>query len=529
MTLIVVTGYVKETGMCHVVGVDSTTLNPVADYGMVHESSLPQACATANCAPLNFSIGADGRVVMDCGDFKRFSPSGSAVVLAEVLDSRRKSVGYRVISCANNACVTIDTQEIIRREAEKQEPEHFLQNAIIRNGAVCSYPKKPFLKVSQLPQTQLRRQAGGQVQPQVGQRQQSRPQARATSQNAQSHTMTVDEFKKAMRGSVLRMKKQIGDTNPVPKEFWPGVADMFRWLAGIQNQECRAEGIVIIKQETPNVAALVFDGEFVEMCPEVNSFFEKDATALAAAVHKSDGVTPETILNGTAAMPLDMAGCLYDGIVPPLISACKERFPGDNIPREKWPQAANVYHWLWRLPSSDMKTDAVLRLRNEVQSMIVLSFDGEFTQMCPECDKFFGSLEYKDLYAALDKEDFPAPKRRPPSAETILLDGCDAVEPAGDMAYDEFSGIIKGMIKEYNKTKKAVGASALELDEARLAMLKWVTTNNSASDAVRGYVAMCKTCPDVYEFSQNSQVARETLSDFFSKNANMFRSMNFVP
>lgn len=142
----VVTGVDKQAKALHVVTVDDSSYQVVQDYGFILENALIQCIrsAGANAKPLNFSVDASGKLVQDCGDFNRFSQKGSAVVLAEIKTKSGRTLGYRLLSCANNMCVNLKTEEILQKDKSMGESEHFLQNGIIRNNTVNCYPGKPY-------------------------------------------------------------------------------------------------------------------------------------------------------------------------------------------------------------------------------------------------------------------------------------------------------------------------------------------------------------------------------------------------
>lgn len=142
---LVVTGVDKSSGFLHIVEVDAQAFVVRRDYGYAAEQNLCQfVAANKELTPLNFSVGQDGKIQQNCGDFSRFSPMGSAVVLAEIKSQSGRTLGYRLLSCANNACVNMKTEEIVAREQSYADKGHFLQNGIVRNKAVACYPSKPF-------------------------------------------------------------------------------------------------------------------------------------------------------------------------------------------------------------------------------------------------------------------------------------------------------------------------------------------------------------------------------------------------
>lgn len=146
MGYIAVTGVDKKSGAYHAVAVDSESFNVIGDYGYVTAENLVRITYNGGSpvSPLNFSVDRAGQLVQNCGDFNRFSPKGSAVVLAEIKSKGGRTLGYRLLSCANNACVNLRLEEILQREKAMGQGEHFLQNGIVRNNTVNCYPMKPF-------------------------------------------------------------------------------------------------------------------------------------------------------------------------------------------------------------------------------------------------------------------------------------------------------------------------------------------------------------------------------------------------
>lgn len=146
MGYVVVTGQNKKSALVHAVAVDHETYSVVGDYGFVGSSELVKIMYNggSQLTPLNFSLDRAGQIKQDCGDFSRFSQHGSAVVLAEIKTKGGRTLGYRLLSCINNVCVNLRLEEVLQREKSMPQGEHFLQNGIIRNNTVNSYPFKPF-------------------------------------------------------------------------------------------------------------------------------------------------------------------------------------------------------------------------------------------------------------------------------------------------------------------------------------------------------------------------------------------------
>ena len=146
MSYAVVINFDKSTKMCTCAGV-SDDFKSVLGGTNVPLSNLGNFVVQGNLKPLNFSIDKDGSVTMDCGDFSRFSKLGSAVVLQELVTKKGKILGYTLLACKNAAIANLKLDEILKREEAYGKDEHFIQNGIIRNDAVCCYPRKPFNQV----------------------------------------------------------------------------------------------------------------------------------------------------------------------------------------------------------------------------------------------------------------------------------------------------------------------------------------------------------------------------------------------
>ena len=145
MGYVVVTGVDKQSGLYHAVNIDSEQFTLRTDYGYVTEANLAKFAVSGgdHTIPLNFSVDRVGKIVQNCGSFTRFSPKGSAVVIAEIKSKGGRVLGYRLLSCANNAIVNLRLEEILQKDKSMGD-DNFLQNGIIRNNTVNCYPQKPF-------------------------------------------------------------------------------------------------------------------------------------------------------------------------------------------------------------------------------------------------------------------------------------------------------------------------------------------------------------------------------------------------
>lgn len=145
MSFIAVTGVNKTQveDLYHIVHI-TNEYEIQSDLGYVNSTSLVNFTIQNNLIPINFSIDRNKQLVMNCGDFARFSNNGSAVIIAELKTRGGKVLGYRLLSCAQSIIINLRLEDILQREASYGENEHFLQNGIVRNKTVNCYPRKPF-------------------------------------------------------------------------------------------------------------------------------------------------------------------------------------------------------------------------------------------------------------------------------------------------------------------------------------------------------------------------------------------------
>lgn len=94
---------------------------------------------------LNFNIDRYGKILQNCGSFTRFDPNGTAIVLAEYTTKIGIVKGYRLLLTTNNQIITMHKDDVIRNGEALNRP--FLQNGVIRGGAVCCYPNNPFVRL----------------------------------------------------------------------------------------------------------------------------------------------------------------------------------------------------------------------------------------------------------------------------------------------------------------------------------------------------------------------------------------------
>jgi len=95
--------------------------------------------------PLNFKIEG-GRVTSACGSFKRFEHGGVSLVVLKSLVSRSgRVIGFRCLNTKTLKIGNTRVEELVNLQS-RQGSYPVLQNGIIRNGTVNSYPNCPFIK-----------------------------------------------------------------------------------------------------------------------------------------------------------------------------------------------------------------------------------------------------------------------------------------------------------------------------------------------------------------------------------------------
>lgn len=145
------------------------------DYKLnVSETDIAMLARNLSAAPLNFSLTPQGKVIDDCGSFTRFNPEGVVVLLAELV-TKKGVKGYKVIASKSGKIHNVLKEELVAHMCTIQYP--YIQNAIFRDGAICCYPLRKFLRI-EIPdgkkQTTKARQAQPTAQQQATKSQQRR-------------------------------------------------------------------------------------------------------------------------------------------------------------------------------------------------------------------------------------------------------------------------------------------------------------------------------------------------------------------
>lgn len=106
--------------------------------------------------PLNFGIDRNKKLQQDNGVFSRFIKEGSLVILAEFVNEKRNTVGYRVLSTTNGTPYNMTTNDLKqlyfkRKALFAQDNFVFIQNAIVRQYdndiTIACYPLKSFEQI----------------------------------------------------------------------------------------------------------------------------------------------------------------------------------------------------------------------------------------------------------------------------------------------------------------------------------------------------------------------------------------------
>lgn len=118
--------------------------------------------------PLNFGIDRNKNLQQDNGAFSRFIKEGSLVILAEFVNEKKETVGYRVLSTTNgtpfNMTVADIKQLYLKRKATFQQDNIiFIQNAIVRQYendiTIACYPLKSFEQI-EIKQSDIKEKKG---------------------------------------------------------------------------------------------------------------------------------------------------------------------------------------------------------------------------------------------------------------------------------------------------------------------------------------------------------------------------------
>lgn len=79
---------------------------------------------------------------------------------------------------------------------------------------------------------------------------------------------------------MLKETEEPKDSGNYPLESYQKVANMFKWLLKIDSLEFRVNSIFEIKNDVPPIADIVFDEDFIMLCPEFDEFFGNYSTLI---------------------------------------------------------------------------------------------------------------------------------------------------------------------------------------------------------------------------------------------------------
>lgn len=295
MVYAVITGYDKASKLYTVASVSDGELASMGRQQM-YEDTLVTSILFGNnqIIPMNFGIDKEKRtIIQNSGSFSRFSPAGSAVVLAEIRDANGKTVGYRLLSCASNACVNMSTADILQRERNMPEGEHFLQNAVVRSNAISCYPNRPFPCI----QTDVKgnRQAKARKQSKTATWDQAQLEeiANGILSGEVHHSVTdnLEQCKALMREMTLRVDKSMKQDRAKPNQKLEpfGVsrvtaskmANMILWSLRMPTIESKAIVAQVIGQTSKEVADVMLDQRFSKKyCGEWDEFLLRNKDVL---------------------------------------------------------------------------------------------------------------------------------------------------------------------------------------------------------------------------------------------------------
>lgn len=395
MTYIVVVGYDKRSGLLHTVAVNSATGEATVDYGYVTPDQVVVFTKQGGVA-LNFSVDSAGKLVQDCGQFTRFSQSGSAVITAEIKSKRGKTLGYRLLSCANCGCATMKTEDIIQREQSMPKGEHFLQNGIIRGSSVVCYPGRkfqvvtvetrdiPIARVTKNPVCSAEKILSGTAAP---------PSPQMLDGVYES---TLDKLFKQANAEIKRDREN-GDLSTLMRKR---LANMTNWLLqfpeGRRKTDRRVDALVRACHNVPAMKTLMLDDSFCRMCPGLDSFIESNAMQIIDETSKiAERVQGLEVCSGAGKKVTDPAR--FDVVLSDAIAFIKrlKAHNGGELNVKMYPTCGNLVSWVVSHPEP-LNVRGINHIRNELPDVALLLFDDKFCkQYCPSSDKFFDEQAVK--------------------------------------------------------------------------------------------------------------------------------------
>lgn len=410
MKYLVVTGVDKNTGLYNTVCVDSDSFTVVNQLGYVDEAYIVTQARTGagQVKPLNFSITQNGKLNQSCGAFTRFSQRGSAVILAEIQNRGKKTVGYRLLSCANNACVDMSTADVVARELNMPDGEHFLQNGIVRNKAISCYPNNPFPVINDA-------SSGG---------------AKKAINTAQLATLVVqgngpdiNTLDKGVqiavgKASLKLLRDDLLSNGQMPKtlpqKLYVPTANVMKWLVRAEDPNVVFSVMTNVNISVPPVGNAIYDDNYVNnYCPELNAWFSRHTKfkfqKLESADDKKELTIEDVAKRIAAGKPIGKSRLAVEhpDQVWNALRAIMDRLSPPNadiVPQSAYDPIIHSVRWLIGTKDVNFIMASFRRLGVENRPIAKLLADSNFTQQYfPDFDGFF-SRNDKHIRAELDAE-----------------------------------------------------------------------------------------------------------------------------
>lgn len=258
----------------NLVQIDETNYNVTGLKKFATVDDAINVVVSGNAQPLNFSVvQANGAYTIkdDKGSFKRFNKLGSAVVVAKIALGRGKHA-FRLLSCVTGTTVDMTESEIIAR-AQQQEAskQPFLQNGIIRDGAICSYPNAPYPTLNQ----NKSEYSAGSYDP---------VKIIAGTEKAPREKMQAEylgNLSNKMVGLLNEaLKSDMSANGKYTKQSYDKLGRAVAWVVKIPEFEFARYCFTILRDNVKDFRAFVFDDKFDKVCPELMQFISKYSDVL---------------------------------------------------------------------------------------------------------------------------------------------------------------------------------------------------------------------------------------------------------
>ena len=203
---VVITNYDEGTNTAAGVVVTGDTYMVSNAFPMMSVVDLCKWSVGSGLVPLNFDINQHGQIEWNCGAKTRLT-SGAVIILAEIRNSSKRTLGYRLLDIQTRAVGNMRTKDIVARA--NQTKTQYLQNCIVINGSVYCYPEHKFLYMI----VDERVKKSERIQ-------KPKPQVKAAEKPVQhvkqtEKVMTPDDFSKAQLSELEKAKKEIGDISVI--------------------------------------------------------------------------------------------------------------------------------------------------------------------------------------------------------------------------------------------------------------------------------------------------------------------------